>query len=48
MKFDLSDPNFMNLLIGVVGAIIGAYLIFLLTRFWKTGKNKEVTKNHEL
>ena len=39
MKFDWSDPNFMSLLIGVVGAIIGAYLNFLLTRFWKSGKS---------
>jgi DNA polymerase III delta prime subunit len=39
MNFDLSDPNFMSFLIGVVGAVIGAYLIFLFTRFWKSGKN---------
>lgn len=29
----------MSFLIGVVGAVIGAYLIFLFTRFWKSGRN---------
>ena len=39
MKFNLSDPNFMSLLIGVVGGIIGAYIIFLLVRSWKASKH---------